>query len=118
MPRAVEVQSKDLTLFRTQGGLSGGFVEKPILKMKQVCPISKLVLNTKALMESEEGSRQIKQKPKQRLTPMPPPRPSLGVVSPGSSRGDPRLGGPHLLRTLTAPPPAVWVGAHFRLDKV
>lgn len=69
MPRAVKVQSKDLTLLRTQGGLSGGFVEKPILKMKQVCPISKLVLNTKALMELEEGSRQIKQKPKQRLTP-------------------------------------------------
>ena len=39
------------------------------MKMKQVSPIPKLVLNTKALMELEEGSQQIKWKSKQRLTP-------------------------------------------------
>lgn len=50
--------------------------------------------------------------------PIPPPRPSLGIVSPGSLCGDPRLGRPHFFRVLTAPPPAVWVSTHFRLDKV
>ena len=46
-----------------------GFVEKPVLKMKQVSPTPKLVLSTEALMELEEGSQQIKWKLKQRLTP-------------------------------------------------
>ena len=97
-------------------------MEKPVLKMKQVSPIPKLVLNTKALMDLEEGSQQIKWKLKQRLTPFllqDPVWASCLQEAPVGTPGwaDPRES-PALPQVLTAPPPAVWVSTHFRLDKV